>query len=115
MSYGPVKIFAGTIASAASTLTSLNLSKSWSKVYLQLPTFSTAAQLAVFGSTDNSTFYPLIERVATVPPQFQSYTVGTGVASSGGIIQLDTPMQYLQFRASAVVDNGVALNAICVD
>lgn len=115
MSFGPVLYFSGSISSGASTLTSLDLSKSWSRVYLQLPTFSTAAELSVYGSYDNSTFVPIFERINTAPVQYQALVVTTGVASSGGIAQFVAPMQYLQLRASAVVSGGVAVQAICVD
>jgi hypothetical protein len=115
MSYGPVKVFSGSIASGASTLTSIDVSKSWSRVYVELPTMSTAAELAVYGSSDGTTFRPVFERVATSSVQYQALVVASGVGANGGVAELAAPLQYLQFRASAVVSGGVALKLVCID
>lgn len=115
MSYLPVKVFSGSIASGASTLTSLDVSQSWRKIFVVVPTMSTAAEISVYGSSDNSTFYPVFERINTAPVQYQNLLITTGVASSGGIADLVSPLRYLQFRTSAVVSGGVAMQAICID
>ena len=109
-----VTIYSGSIASGASTI-SINLVKAWDAVYVQLPTFSTAAELAVYGSTDDSTYLPLFERINTAPVQYQAMAISTGVASSGGMAQFARPPQYLQFRASAVVSGGVVIKVLCLD
>lgn len=116
MSYGPVKVFSGSIASGASTLTSVELGgKAWSRVYVDVGTMSTAAALDVFQSTDGATFVPVFERVATAPVQYQTLTVASGVATSGGRVPLDVQGPYVQFRASAVISGGCAIKVICVD
>lgn len=116
MSYGPVQVFAGTLASGASTVTSINLGgKAFSKVFVELSTMSTAAAFDVYGSTDGTTFRPVFERVNTAPVQYQTLTVASAVGAGGGIAPLDPGYQYVQFRASAVVSGGLAVKLICWD
>jgi hypothetical protein len=116
MSHGPVQVFTGSIASGASTVTSIYLSnKSYSRVYADIGTMSTAAALDVFQSVDDSTFVPVFERVNTAPVQYQTLTVASSVATSSGRIPLDVVGPYLQFRASAVISGGCVIKVVCVD
>lgn len=115
MSFGPIKVFSGSIASGASTLTAIQLSNGYSKVFAEVSTMSTAAALDVYGSTDGTTFYPLFERVNTAPVQYQALTVASGVGANGGAAPLNVAAPYVQFRASAVVSGGVTIKLICWD
>jgi len=114
----PSKVFTGTIASGASTVTSIDISdQSYSKVFAQIGTMSTNAALAVYGSIDNSDFRPIYERVNTATVQWQAVVVATAAATAGGIVSLNdvTGIRYVQFRASAVVSGGCTIKLICVD
>ena len=115
MSYGPIQRYYGTIASGASTCTSIDLgSKAYSQRFLEVSTMSTNAALTVFGSSDGTTFRQLYwTNRATSAVQFQAMTIATGVIN--GIVPLDASVQYLQFRASAVVSGGCSLTVICSD
>ena len=115
MSSGPRLIFTGSIASGASTLTSIHLDKSYSRIYAEIGTMSTAAAITVFGSTDGTTFKQAFERVNTAPVQYQTLTVASGVGANGGTVPLDANYPYVQFQASAVVSGGVSIKLICVD
>jgi hypothetical protein len=116
MPYGPVKIFSGSVVSGASTLTSIDISKSWNRVYLEVGTMSTAATIGIYASQDNSTFRPVYERTKTAPVQYQLLEVTTGIGSSGGFADLKAQFpQYLQFRCGAVVSGGVSLSVVCCD
>lgn len=115
MSYGPIKVITGTIASGASTLTSIQLGKSYSKVFAEISTMSTAAAFDLYGSCDGTKFYPLFERTNTAPVQYQTLTVASGVGANGGQAPIYPGAPYLQFRASAVVSGGVTVNLICWD
>ncbi len=116
MPYGPVAIYRGSIASGASTLTSLDLDKSWSRVYLDISSLSTAAELTVFASSDGTTFRPLFERVNTGAVSCQTVTIPSNSVANGGVVFFPHQgIRYLQFRASAVVSGGVSINAICAD
>ena len=113
MSYGPISVFAGSIASGESTLTSVDLSKAWSRVYVEVPSMSTAVGMDVYGSSDNSTFRPVFSRTNTQVVAYQALTVATTVTN--GIAPLDVGTRYVQFRGSATVANGVAIKLICWD
>lgn len=113
MSYGPIKVFTGTIASGASTLTQIALDRGYSRVYAEIGTMSTNAALTVYASTDGSDFKPVYERVNTAPVQYQALTIATGTA--GGMVPLDVNYPYVQFRASAVISGGCTVKIIGVD
>ena len=115
MSFGPVKVFTGTIASGASTVTSIALDKAYTYVYAEISTMSTAAAFDVYASTDNATFRPVFERVNTSSVQYQTLSVASGVGANGGRAPLDIQGPYVQFRASAVVSGGVTIKLICTD
>ncbi len=116
MSYGPVLVFSGSIASGATTCTSVYLGgKSYSRVYLDVPTLSTSAALDVFQSIDGTTFTPVYERVNTAPVQYQTLTVASGIGSSSGRVPLDVQGPYLQFRAATTIGNGCTLKVVCAD
>lgn len=109
----PVTVYIGSMASGASTLTSIDVTRSWGKIYADIQTMSTGAELAIYGSSDGTTFKPVYERVNTAPVQYQALTVGT--ATTGGIVELAQAGRYFQFRASAVVSGGVVIKLICRD
>jgi hypothetical protein len=116
MSYLPSKVFTGTIASGASTATSIDISgQSYSKVFAQLSTMSTGAAVSVYGSADNSDFRPVYERVNTATVQWQAVVIAT--ATTAGLIELNgvAGIPYVQFRASATVVDGCTIKLICVD
>ena len=114
MSYGPISVFPGTIASGESTLTSIDLSKAWSRVFIEVPSLSTAVVFDVYGSSDNSTFRPVFSRTNTQVVAYQALTVATTVTN--GIAPLDgVGTRYVQLRGSATVANGVAIKLICWD
>jgi hypothetical protein len=116
MSYGPAKVFTGTIASGASTVTSIYTGgKSYTKVFVELSTMSTAAAFDVYCSADGSTFRPLFERTNTAPVQYQTLTIASGVGANGGVAPLNVSGDYVQLRASAVVSGGVTVKLICHD
>lgn len=115
MSYEPVKVFSGSIASGASTLTSVDIVKSWNKVYIELPTMSTATTFSVFGSSDNTNFRPVFNRaVSTQAVFYTTMTVESQVGANGGIAEFTAPLRYIQLRGDAVVSGGVEVNFICI-
>jgi hypothetical protein len=117
MSYGPKQVFTGgVIASAASTGTHIDLgTKSYSRLFVKLPTMSTGAACTLYGSTDATSFYPVYERVNTAPVQFQAIVVQTN--TSGGFADLgQVPFRYVKFAASATVTDGSgSFTIVCQD
>lgn len=114
MSYGPIKVFTGTVASGASS-TQIALDKAYSKIFAEISTMSTTAAWDVFGSSDGTTYRPVLERINTAPVQYQTLTVASGIGTNGGIVPIEPICPYLQFRASAVVSGGVTIKLHCID
>lgn len=112
MSYAPPQIYSVPIASGASTA-SFYLDKGFSKVFVEVPTMSTGAQLSIFGSADGVTFRAVYERVNTAPVQYQQVTIPT--TNTDTMVPIEARFPYIQFRASAVVSGGVALKIHCTD
>ena len=83
MSYGPVVIFANSMASAGTLTSGSDLGKSWNKVYLEVPTMNSAAEIYIQASTNNSTF----RRVQVVADLIKSYSVSitSGVTLTSAI------------------------------
>ena len=109
---GPIRVFAGTIASGASSCEIDTGGDAFTKVFVQLPTMSTAVVFDVYGSHDGSAYAQVFERVNTAPVQYQSLIVAAGVGTNGGIAPLDVTSRYVQLRGSAVVSGGVAVKLI---
>ena len=113
MSYGAVTIFSATMASGADSA-SVNLSKSWGKVALQVGTMSTGVQLVQYASVDNSAFYQVftvVENTATVAAN--TFSVVATVGSNGGIVPLVPGFQYIKMLGTGVVSGGVLFKFIC--
>jgi len=112
MPFGPVKIFDATVASGADT-GSADLSKAWSRVYAEVASLSTNAEIAIQGSADGSTYRALKFELqsGTVAPAAQLI----GSAAVPGIIPIDVHVRYIKFKASAVVSGGVVIKLHCSD
>lgn len=113
MGLGPVKVFTGLIASGASTSSGIKLDRVYSRVFLQVPSMTTQAAIDVWGSSDDTTYYQVYERVNTAPVQYQSLIVGTNC--SNALVPLDVHFSYVQFRTSAVVSGGATFTMHCTD
>ncbi len=108
--YGPVKVFTGTLASAASTV-AIDVSQAWQKVFVAVPSFSTNAAVDCFGSADGTTYYQFKEQVNTAPVQFQSFIIAS--SSNNALLSVPYHVRYYQFRTTGVVDNGATFTLIC--
>jgi hypothetical protein len=114
MSYGPIKVYPNSVASGASTV-SFVLDKAYSKIYADVGTMSTAAELSVWGAVySGGSFHQVTDRVKTATMQYQTLVIPTAVAANGGCFEVPV-YPSLQFRASAVVSGGVSFSLICVD
>lgn len=114
MSYGPRQVFSVGAASGASTSSSLDLGdRAHQALFLTYVTMSTGAAVTVYGSSDNSTFKAVQERVNTAPVQHQALTVGTATSGAWADITPASPFRYLKFVTSAVVSGGVSYTVVC--
>ena len=115
MSYKARQVFTCGIASGASTSSSIDLGGSgFQYMFVNAVTMSTGAEMTLWGSADNSTFYRVMERVNTAPVQYQNVVIAT--TTSGGWAQLNAaPFRYVLFTASAVVSGGVSITVAAQD
>ncbi len=112
MSYLPHKVFTGSIASAATTV-SFVLDRAYENVSFQIPTLSTSAEIKVFGSTDGATWYQVYQRVSTSSSvQYQAALITSGMGANGAIAVYGISQPYIQLRASGVIDNGATIKVI---
>lgn len=112
MGYGYIKSFVGSIASGASTV-SFDIGKSWSSVVAEVGSMTTNAELALYGSSDGTTYRPVLERVNTAPVQYQAVVIST--AAVNGFAPIVPGARFVQLRASATVTGGAVINLVCFD
>lgn len=113
MPYGPVVKFTGTIASGATLSSEINLSKSWTKVYLDPTGLASEVRVQAAAST-GGTFRQVYH------PPINSSTVGNNIfkiasAVSGGICEIPAGLQFIKIEATAAVANGATFTIVCAD
>jgi hypothetical protein len=116
MAHGANRIFYGSIASGASTV-SFDLGQSWRTVYAEIGTMSTIAQVNIYAGASGAASYrqvyhtPVNSATVVVNPYVISNVVGTG----GGTVPVPGGIQHMQFRTTAVVSGGVSFTIFCSD
>lgn len=107
MSYGPVTIFS-TVLTAGTTITpAVNVTKSYSRIYLDVPSFS-SANLMIQGSADGVTY----RRILT--DALAAYTIASTL--SNRICPIPQGIQYYKVEAtSALSSDNLTLKFICAD
>lgn len=102
MSLGIIKTFAVQFAANATNVTVDVGRMAWRRVWVQSPTFSTGADLAVQGSLDGTTYRQLTwEHGNTSTSSYNSVIVGTG--STGNFVQIPPGFPFYRFVATATV------------
>lgn len=103
------------IASGASTASTVNFSRAYPFYGIQVGSMSTAAQIAIFATTDAGVTF----RQVFNPPNVQTSTVtniavqiGTLVGANGGYVVVNGGYKDFYLRTSAVVSGGVSFNII---
>jgi hypothetical protein len=113
MSFGPVTVYPGVIASAASTA-AFDLTKSYRKIWADIPCFSTNIDITVYGSADGSTYRVVQERVPnTTSVQYQTLTIAS--AANNKVVPLDVGLRYVRLVGGVTVNDGGTINLICSD
>lgn len=113
-----VSLYSGTIASGASTCTSIDVMKSWSRIYAEISSMSTNAALTVLASSDNITFRPVYEKAVSsglLGSVLDLLTMVVASSGANGFSPIVSGFRYYQFRASAVISGGARINLICND
>jgi hypothetical protein len=117
MSYGPLSVYYGTIASGASTTSDIVLDRSYKNVLLHVPTMSTGVNLKILGKAQSSDGYYVVYH-----PVMNSSTVGinefvisSAVGSGGGIVPIPNGLPFMKIMGTGVVSGGVIFKVICSD
>jgi len=110
-------VFTLTVASGASTSDGVDLTKSWSRISLQVPTMTTAASLNIQNSMDKGTsFYQVYTpQVNTSTVGVYPLSIGSGIGTNGGTVIIDGPLSYPRVVCSGVVSGGVIFKLLCID
>ena len=115
MGYGPVQVFTVTIASAATSSDSAAFGKSFSKVFLDIPSgISNVNGFHVQGSSDDSDFKRIASVVGdTSTVAANDFTIAS--ASSNRMLQVPLHAPYGKVEVAAALSNGATFKIICSD
>lgn len=116
MAYGPQSIFPISIASGGSITGSLDLTRTWSYVYLQVPTMTayvatSTCNIYVYGSTNGSNFFQF-----AYPPQntsttgFVTFTLANSISQC--IVPIPNACRYLKIQVGNTATAGVTFTVI---
>jgi hypothetical protein len=115
MSWGQNVVFTKTITSGTGTFTSqINLTRAFSSVYLEVPTFSTNTEVYInAASTDGGTFNRVYHAVInSSTASCHVFVIQTGVV---GFVPIPNGFKYLKVEVGSVVDDGASFNVVCSD
>lgn len=103
-----------TIASFATSSSGLNINRSWTSVYLMIPTMTSNTELYINGSVDGTTYRQIYN-----PQQNSVNPVGTrfliNSAVTNAFVPIPNGFKYIKVEASAVISFTAAFRIICSD
>lgn len=101
MTYGPIKVYASTMATGALSSTTIVVQKSYRAMYLEVPSYTSATTFYVLGSVDGGTTYRrlTLNQVATANAQIFAFQVVSTV--SDYIIPMPSVVSRMKVEASA--------------
>lgn len=116
MGHGAYRAYSFTMAATAGSA-SVNLGRSFSRVYLQIPTMASSAGLDIYASPDGSqTYYQLGKEVAnTTTVQSWSFTVAASAAGSGRLVPIPAGLQYYKIVADSIPTTALGFQVLCGD
>jgi hypothetical protein len=116
MGHGVFKAYSFSIA-AAGTTGVVNLGRSFQKVYLQIPTMTSAANLDIYASPDGSqTYYQLGKEVPnTTTVQSWSFTVNASAAANGRLVPIPAGLQYYRILVDSAPAGAQGFQMLCGD
>jgi len=102
MSYG-LGISIKTMASADSVCSYFDLGSYYPKVYLQIPTMTSKANIQVFAALNpNETFFEVMNKVAnTATVAVNSFVIGNTAAANGGLVPLPEGFRFYKIVADS--------------
>lgn len=117
MGFGPSRVYTATMAAAGTTATFQNMGRAFDKIYLQVPTMVSAANLDIYVSADNgTTFYQLSKEVPnTTTVQCWSFTVNATAAANGRMVPIPGGMDAYKIVADSAPAAATTFKVICGD
>lgn len=109
---GPLKVFSVGYSASASFSSSFSFPDGVQRAFLEVPSFSTAAELKVYGSTDGSTYRLLMQDVPqTATVQIQTFSIASAAANR--FVPLPICAPYIRFEPSAPVSASTTFKVVC--
>lgn len=108
----PIKVFSLNLASAATSTSSMTFPDGVAKAFLEFVSLSTACDLRLFASTDNSSFRNVMQEV----PQTSSIQVNTFTIASGAVnkfIPIPIAAPYMKVECSTAPASAAVFKVIC--
>lgn len=117
MGHGVFRTYSFTMAATAGSA-SVNLGRSFDKVYLQVPTMASATGLDIYASPDGSqTYYQLGKEVPnTTTVQSWSFTVAASAAANGRLVPIPAGLQFYKIISSdSAPTAALGFQVLCAD
>ncbi len=117
MSHGPVVAYDVSLAAAASASAGVRFDRSHSKVVLAVGTFSTAAEIYLEGSYDDSSYFQIYHKTPnTAAAEANAVLVKSGLSTSGAFVELpQVSVPYMRIHASAAASSAATCKLLCSD
>jgi hypothetical protein len=114
MSHGAIVVFAKSIASNVTLSSGIDLSRGWKNVYLEIPTMTSATDLYLQASSDNSTFRRVFVRANTATAQATALLIKSSVTQC--LVDIPAGLRYVKVELSTAMTASTAtFKLICSD
>lgn len=114
MSFGPVKVFTCSVASAATLSGEVDLGKDWRSVYLEIASMTSNSQHHIQAAASSGGTYRRVKvaNVSTGTVQTLDFAVASTATSTFIKIPVDG-LQYVKVELTATADSGQSYRIVC--
>lgn len=113
MSYGPVKVFTVTMASAGTLSSEADLKQSWQTVYLEIPSMTSNSQIHLQAARTSGGTYRRVVLPLLTTASIQTLTFSVQSTSTSRMVLIPPGLQYLKVETTATCDSGETFRFIC--
>lgn len=114
MGYELPTVYDVSIASFATSSSSIDIQRGWKFMYLKIPTMTSNVEMYVNGSDDGTTFRPIFHPMQNaVSPTGNRFMINSAV--SNGMVPIPNGFRYFKVETSAVISFTAAFKIICSD
>lgn len=108
----PITVFTKTMASADSVVSAFNFGRFFAKVYLQVGSMNSSANLDVLGSFDGTNFYQIRSVSPTTQAVQSTFTIAASATANGCLIQIPAGVQHIKLIADSAPSIAVGFKAV---